>query len=86
MGCEQFPSEGHRENALSILSGARTTLEKWCHLEKFVWAESHSEDEAKLNMRWMRGVVVGKLDRTDEFLLLTPTGAVKTRCVRRLGR
>ena len=45
---------------------------------------NHSEDGAKLNMRWMRGVFVGKLDRTDEFLLLTPTGAVKTRCVRRL--
>ena len=35
-------------------------------------------------MRWMRRVFVGKLDRTDEFLLLTPTGATKTRCVRRL--
>ena len=45
---------------------------------------NHSEGGAKLNMRWMRGVFVGKLDRTDEFLLLTPTGAVKTRCVRRL--
>ena len=29
----------------------------------------------------MRGVFVGKLDRTDEFLLLTPTGGMKTRCV-----
>ena len=45
---------------------------------------NHSEDGAKLNMRWMRGVFVGKLDRTDEFLLLTPTGAMNTRCVRRL--
>ena len=35
-------------------------------------------------MRWMRGVFVGKLDRTDQFLLLTPTGVMKTRCVRRL--
>ena len=41
-------------------------------------------DETKLNMRWMRGVFVGKLARTDEFLLLTPKGAMKTRCVRRL--
>ena len=41
-----------------------------------------SEDGAKLNMRWMRGVFVSKLDRTDEVLLLTPTGAMKTRCVR----
>ena len=32
----------------------------------------------------MREVFVGQLDRTDEFLLLTPTGAMKTRCVRRL--
>ena len=43
----------------------------------------HSEDGAKLNMRWMRGVFVGKLDRTDGFLLLTPTGTMKTCCVRR---
>ena len=35
-------------------------------------------------MRWMQGVFVGKLDHTDEFLLLTPSGAMKTRCVRRL--
>ena len=45
---------------------------------------THSEDGAKLNMRWMRGVFVGKLDRTDELLQLTPTGAMKTHCVRRL--
>ena len=45
---------------------------------------NHSEDEAKLNMSWMRGVFVSKLHRTDEFLLLTPKGAMKTRCVRRL--
>ena len=45
---------------------------------------NHSEDGANLNMRWMRGVFVGKLERTDEFLLLTPTGAMKTRRVRRL--
>ena len=32
---------------------------------------NHAEDGAKLNMRWMRGVFVGKLDRTDKFLLLT---------------
>ena len=30
----------------------------------------------------LTGFLVGKLDRTDEFLL--PTGAMKTRCVRRL--
>ena len=29
---------------------------------------NHSEDGARLNMRRMRGVFVGKLDRTDEFL------------------
>ena len=45
---------------------------------------NRSEDGAKLNMKWMRGVSVGKIDRTDEFLLLTSTGAMKTRCVRRL--
>ena len=45
---------------------------------------NRSEDGTKLNMRWMRGVFVGKIDRTDEFLLLTPTEAMKTRCVRRV--
>ena len=60
---------------LIVLSWTRTTQEKWCHWEKF---------GAKLIMRWMRGVFVDKLDRTDKFLLLTPTGAMKTRCVRRL--
>ena len=44
----------------------------------------HSEDGAKLNLTWERGAFVGKLDRTDEFLLLTPTGTTKTLCVRRL--
>ena len=48
------------------------------------FGRKHSEDGAKLNMRWMRGVFVGRLDRTDQFLLLTTTGAMKTRCVRRL--
>ena len=32
-------------------------------------------------MRWMRGV---SCRQASEFLLLTPTGAMKTRCVRRL--
>ena len=48
------------------------------------WGRNHSEDGTELNMRWMRGVFVGKLDRIDEFLLLTPTGAMKTRSVRLL--
>ena len=48
------------------------------------FGRNHAGDGAKLNMRWIRGVFVGKHDRTDGFLLLTPTGAMKTRCVRRL--
>ena len=43
---------------------------------------SHLEDGAKFNMRRTRGVFVDKLDRIDECLLLTPSGAIKTRCVR----
>ena len=66
-----------------VLCGARTTLEKLCHLHKCAW-RSHSEDGAKLNMRCVRGAFVGTVDRIDEFLLLTPTGAMKTRCLRRL--
>ena len=43
-----------------------------------VWSgQNHSEDGAKLNMRWIQGVFVGKLDRTDKLLLLTPIGALK---------
>ena len=44
------------------------------------FGRNHSEHEATLNMRCVRGVFVGKLDRTDEFLLLMPTGAMKTHC------
>ena len=38
---------------------------------------NHSEDGAKLNMKWMRGALVGKLDSTGEFMLLMPTSAMK---------
>ena len=37
---------------------------------------NHSEDGAQLNMRWMRGVFVGKLDRTDE--LIPPVDAIRS--------
>ena len=50
----------------------------------FVQAEIILSMEPNLNIRWMRGAFVGKLDSTDEFLLLTLRGAMKTRCVRRL--
>ena len=34
-----------------VLSGARTTLEKLCDLEKCAWGETiHSEDGAELNL------------------------------------
>ena len=65
-----------------VISEARTRLEKLHHLEKCDWSETILMMEPSLNMR---GVFVGKLlDRADEFLMLTPTGAMKTRCVRRL--
>ena len=66
-----------------VLFGAKTTGEV-VPFGEICLGRNHSDGGAKLNMRWMRGVFVGKLDRTDEFLLLTPTGAMKTRCVRRL--
>ena len=80
MGCEQFSSEGCRENALSFhlrqgphwRSGALgrnlfgpKPFRGWSQIEHEVDARSF----------------VGTLDRTDEFLLLTATGAMKTRCV-----
>ena len=36
--------------------------------EEVCLGRNQSEDGAKLNMRWMRGVFVGKLDRTDECI------------------
>ena len=39
----------------------------------------------KLNVRWLKGVFVGKLPETDEFLLLTEKGLVKARAVKRLS-
>ena len=39
----------------------------------------------KLNVRWVKGVFVGKLPETDEFLLLTEKGLVKARAVKRLS-
>ena len=84
MGCEQFPSEGYRgETPYRSIRGKDYTAEV-VPFGEICLGRNHSEDRAKLNMRSMRGVFVGKLDRTDEFLLLTPTGAMKTRCVRRL--
>ena len=83
MGCEQFPSERYRENALSFYPSQGLHIQEVMPFREICLGRNHSEDGAKLNMRWMRGVFVGKLDRTDEFLLLTPTGAMKTSCMRR---
>ena len=83
MGCEQFPSEGYRESALSFYVEHGLYWRSGVIWRNLVGPKS-LRGWSKLNMRWMRGVFVGKLDRTDEFLLLTPTGAMKTRCVRRL--
>ena len=38
----------------------------------------------KYQDRWEKGVMVGKSDQTDEFILLTAIGACKSRSVRRL--
>ena len=83
MGRKQFPVQGtgtkpYRSFRCKDYAGEVMPFGEIC------LGRNHSDDGAKLNMRWMRGVFVGKLDRTDEFLLLTSTGAMKTRCVRRL--
>ena len=83
MGCDQFQVKGtgrplYRSIRCKDYTGEVVPFGEIC------LGRNQSEDGAKLSMRWMRGVFVGKLDFTDEFLLLTPTGAMKTRCVRRL--
>ena len=52
-GWKRFPGEGNQRERLIVLSEARITPEKLCHLEKCAWGGNHSEDGAKLNMRWM---------------------------------
>ena len=42
------------------------------------------DDGDKLKPRWAKGIFVGKTDQTDEFVLLTPKGARKSRSVKRL--
>ena len=85
MGCEQFPSEvkGTVRTFFRSIRGKDYTGEV-VPFGEVCMGRNHSEDGANLNMRWMRGVFVGKRDRTDEFPLLAPTVAMKTRCVRRL--
>ena len=38
----------------------------------------------KLKPRWQKGCYVGRLDKTNEALLITPSGVVKARSVKRL--
>ena len=38
----------------------------------------------KYDDRWTRGVFVGKLDQTDEAILLTPASVAKARGIKRL--
>ena len=78
-----FPVKGSPRTPYRSLRGKNCTGEV-VQFGEICLGRDHSEDGAKLNVRWMRGVFVGKLDRTDEFILLTPTGATKTRGVRRL--
>ena len=74
MGCEQFPSEGYRENALSFYPGQGLHWRSgaiWRNLfgpKSFRrWSQIGHEVDARSFCR--------HADRTDEFLLLTPTGA-----------
>ena len=41
-------------------------------------------NDDKLAPRWVKGVFVGKIVETDEFLYLTPAGAKRWRSVKRL--
>ena len=43
-------------------------------------------DPKKLELRWNDGIFVGKLDLTEEFVVLTPRGAIKVRSVKRTDR
>ena len=70
-------------NNLQVKETGRTPYRSICFKDytgAVCMRRNHLEDGAKFNMRRMRGVFVGKLDRIDEFLLLTPSGAIKTRC------
>ena len=73
MGCEQFLSEGNRENALSFYPGQGLHWRSGATWRSVLGSKPFggwSQIEHEVN--------------ADEFLLLTPKGAMKTRCVRRL--
>ena len=76
-GCKQLSSEGEPgRTPYRSIQGKDYTGEVVPH-EEVCLGRNHPEDGAMLNMRWMRGVFVGKLDRTAEFPLLTPTGGLE---------
>ena len=66
-----YPEQGPRWRSCAIWRGVLGAKPFWG------WGQVEHEVDA-------RSFFFCKLDRTDEFLLLTPTGAMKIRCVRRL--
>ena len=63
------------------------TNQRWYHLERWSWRRLQmltKMREGKLDSAWVKAVWVGRVDRSNEHLLLTTKGCVRSRVVRRI--
>ena len=63
------------------------TNQLWYHLEKWSWRRLRTLTRGragKLDSAWVKAVWVGRVDRSNEHLLLTTKGCIRSRVVRRI--
>ena len=65
------------------MHAARSTTKSWCILEKFVSCETMMQMMPNCSSDEPEACFVGKNENTEEFLLLTPQGALKRRVLKR---
>ena len=59
------------------------TNQRWYHLEKWSWQKLQMR-AGKLDSAWVNAVWVGRVDKSNELLLLTTKGCIRSRVVRRI--
>ena len=63
------------------------TDQRWHHLEKWSWQKFADADKmraGKLDSALVKAVRVGRVDKSNEHLLLTTKGCIRSRVVRRI--
>ena len=76
----RFQLKGHGKTAFHVIRGKPYDG----HVEKFgtvCMFKIADKAEHKLEDRWLEAIYVGKLEKTDEHLGLTPDGTIKARSV-----